>query len=84
MSEQSILDIESKRTARAFQQIRKKSLLIPFVLGSAVLHVVISFVLPQAQGSSSALLVALLAWALWQENRKLNALVKVLDQSNRL
>lgn len=84
MQEPSILDIETKRTARAFQRIRQKSLLLPFVLGAAVLHVLSSFVLPQAQSSTSAVLIALLAWALWKENRKLNALVKVLDQSDRL
>jgi hypothetical protein len=84
MSGPSILEIESKRTAQAFQRIRRKSLLIPFVLGAAVLHAVIALVLPQAQASSSGVLIALLAWALWQENRKLNALVKILDQSDRL
>ena len=84
MSEPAILEIESKRTAQAFQRIRKKSLLIPFILGAAVLHALIAVALPQAQASSSGVLIALLAWALWQENRKFNALVRVLEQSERL
>lgn len=84
MSEPTILEIQSKRTAQAYQRIRNRSLLIPFILGAAIFQVLISVVFPQASGHSSGLLIALLALALWLENRRLNALIKVLDQSERL